>query len=177
MNAIKTVDTNISKYLSRPLLCDLNYKDLKKECIIRGLDFEQTTFASFPFLSGWLLENQFIESDLNNLIKYDKWVEEGLIEAGKDYLVHKSLRLSYLSEDQIEEKTNKIKNKKFPIKKEKRVKNELGLYTGTKKAYTYELAKKGKKINLIIKRVMKRFPDAKEKSIKIWFNRANKENA
>ena len=52
------------------------------------------------------------------------------------------------------------------------VKDENGLRAGTKKSYTYQLAKKGYSLEKTISKVMKKFPDAKEVSIKQWHKRA-----
>ena len=53
----------------------------------------------------------------------------------------------------------------------------MGLITGTKKSLTYELVKKGKSSERIIKKVIKKFPDAKEKSILIWVRKAERDIA
>jgi hypothetical protein len=88
-------------------------------------------------------------------------------------------------------------SKKIGIRKKakvKRAKNkEFNIFQGTKKALTYELSKdlwgkKGKEISEVkalvkqygdkmVERVQKKFPEAQEKSVKIWMSRALKEIA
>jgi len=155
------------------------YKELKKNCITRGLTFDNALLYDFPRLSNWLLKNAHLEEDDNLLDKYDDWMETKLKADGNDYLIHPSLRLGYLgskSEEEIEEKpTKKVKVAK--AEKIKREKDVSGLYKGTKKQYTFDLQRNGKTIDQVLTKVMRKFPDAKEKSIKIWFNRSRKENA
>ena len=57
-------------------------------------------------------------------------------------------------------------------KKPKREKDESGLWKGTKKSYTYELTNKGYTLERITRRVMKKFPEAKPKSIQQWYRAA-----
>ena len=59
-------------------------------------------------------------------------------------------------------------------KKPKRERDTNGLYKGTKKSYTYELAQKGFSIERITRRVKKKFSDASDKSITIWYRNALK---
>ena len=59
-------------------------------------------------------------------------------------------------------------------KKPKKEKNELGLWKGTKKAYTFELTLKGYDLERVTRRVLKHFPEANEKSIKQWYKAALK---
>ena len=81
------------------------------------------------------------------------------------------MRLGYIGEK--DEEGNIIKRKKVPgIKKSKykkpREKDENNLVKGTKKSYTWELTKKGLNLERVIRRVQKKFPDANEKSIRLW---------
>ena len=64
-----------------------------------------------------------------------------------------------------------IKSPKKP-KKPKKEKDDNGLWKGTKKSYVFELTYKGLPIDRIIRRVQKKFPDAKEKSIQQWYRAA-----
>ena len=57
-------------------------------------------------------------------------------------------------------------------KKPKKEKDDNGLWKGTKKSYVFELTYKGLSIDRITRRVQKRFPDAKDKSIQQWYRAA-----
>ena len=65
--------------------------------------------------------------------------------------------------------------KKPKNKKPKAEKDSFGHVKGTKKQYTWELTKRGYDIERITRRVKKKFPDANEKSISLWFRSAKRE--
>jgi len=156
---------------------NLTYKELKRECVARGMPFDDVIGGDFPNLSHWLLNNMLKPKDDQNIIDFDNYTDKILISRGKGDLVHRSLRLSYLGPELdnegeiIEKKPKVIKEKKAP-----RERTETGLFKGTKKAYVQELQSKGKTIEQVIIKVTRKFPDAKEKSIKIWFNKFKKAN-
>jgi len=168
-----TTVNNILKL--RSLDSDLTYKELKKECIIRGKPFPEIVRGDFPNLSNWLLIYHANPIDETLLEKYDNWVEDELNKLGSEYLIHPSLRLSYVGARSDDDTADKlVKSKTVKIAKVAKEKDSSGLYKGTKKSYTFELQQKGKTIQQTIIKVLRKFPDAKEKSIKIWFNRARK---
>jgi len=170
---MSTVQQSISNLTT--LKSDFTYKELKKQCILRGIEFEEATSSSFPHLSSWLLAHRFDDENKDSLYKYDLWIEKQLHEQGKDYLIHNSLRLSFINDGSAEPKPEETKDIKKPKKKRvKRTKNKQGLFSGTKKAYTFELTLAEKPFKTILRRVLKRFPDAREKSVKIWYNKAKK---
>jgi hypothetical protein len=152
---------------------NLTYKNLKIECIVRGMAFREVISGDFWDLSNWLLTNMLKKVDLNLLEQYDNWLDNELLKMGKPELVHNSLRLGYVHR---EEEDKPKKEKIIKEKKEPRQKDKNGLYQGTKKSYTYDCQGRGKTLEQTIIKVCRKFPDAKAKSIKIWFNKAKKEN-
>jgi hypothetical protein len=155
---------------------NLTYKDLKKECIQRGMPFIDVLSGDFPRLTHWLLNNLHKTFNSDLLDEFDDFQEKILKENGKTELIHNSLRLGYLGErddaEPVVKKDKVIKEKKAP-----REKTEGGLFKGTKKAYTFDLQIKGKKLEEVLIKVKRKFPDAVDKSIKIWFNKSRKLNA
>ena len=158
-------------------LHNLTYNDLKRECISRGMEFEKVTMGDFPTLNNWLNHNIAKPKDNNLINEFDDWVDNILISRGRPELVHTSLRLSYVGNkvetDETEKKPKKAKEERKP--KRKREKTDDGIFKGTKKALVWEMVAKGRSLEKTIKRVMRKFPDAKEKSIKIWYNKRKRE--
>lgn len=155
---------------------NLTYKDLKKECIMRGMPFLDVLQGDFPRLTHWLLQNSYKPIDEALLDTFDDYQDKILEANGKQELIHHSLRLGYLGERDDSEPVIK-KEKVTKEKRAPREKTEGGLFKGTKKAYTYELQAKGKTIEETLIKVKRKFPDAVDKSIKIWFNKSKKEKA
>lgn len=154
---------------------NLTYKDLKKECIQRGMPFLDVLSGDFPRLTHWLLNNLHRPFDDTLLDGFDDYQDNILKANGKQELIHTSLRLGYLGERDESEPVVK-KDKTIKEKKPPREKTEGGLFKGTKKAYTFELQLKGKTVQEVIIKVKRKFPDAVEKSIKIWYNKSKKLN-
>lgn len=155
---------------------NMTYKDLKRAVVARGMNFEEVVAGDFYKLNSWLHKNYGNEVDLELLNQYDDWMDKELMGLGQTEMVHPSLRLGYIGDKDTEEnsiKLKKVKQEKKP--KEKREKTEQGLFKGTKKALTFECATKGMNLENTIKKVMKNFDDASEKSIKIWFKKAKRE--
>lgn len=173
---ISDEDINVVKLTSH-----YNMKDLKIQCIIRGIDFDQVVSSDFPNLSMWLLRNRNNEQDESLLKEFDDHVESLLKEHGKEYLIHPSLRLSYVSDStdgrehkmtMVPTKEKKEKTTKVGVSKKEKDKN--GIIKHTKKSLTFKLQKKGYNVDKVIKRVCRRFPDANVKSIKIWFKKSER---
>ena len=163
--ALKSVRVDI-------LLKDMKLKDLQRECIMRGMDFEQMVKSSVLNLSSWLINNWELKKDRELLNEFDHWNNRILYGGGNGDLVHDMLNLGYFEDD-----TGKIKQKRVKgIRKEhkKKERTEDGIFKGTKKALTYECAKKGLSKKDTIDKVMAQFPEASEKSIGIWYNKAKK---
>ena len=152
---------------------DMKLKDLQRECILRGMGFEEMAVASILQLSSWLIDNFERPRKRDRLKEFDDWMNERLEKNGKHDLIHPMLDLSY-SRD---EKTGKKKQKRIKgLRREvvKKERTEDGIFSGTKKAFTYKLTKEGKTKQEVIELVIEQFPEAKEKSIGIWYNKAKK---
>lgn len=161
---------------------NLRYRDMKKECVIRGMDFDKVIEGSIPGLTNWLRAHFNNTSQYELLDIFDDY-QENLIkgflkEKGKneDFLIHPSLRLGYIAEK--DEDGNVIKRKRVKTivkkKKHKRERTSQGIFSGTKKALTYQLQKEGLDKKEVVKKVLEEYPDASIKSIGIWFNKSRK---
>lgn len=154
------------------------YKDLKREAIIRGMPFPDATGAGVQDLIRFI-NNSENTPDVSLIDKYDEWADQQLAQLGYEKgkeLRHPNLRLGFIGEKDSE--GNIVKHKRIKgipkPKKPKRERDENNLYKGTKKSYTFELAKKGFSLERVTRRVKKKFPDASDKSIKIWYRNASK---
>lgn len=157
-------------------LTQMTYKDLKKAAVEKGMPFEEVVSADFFKLNSFIHANAHVKSDKKLVEEFDDWMEQILLNRGQEQLVHPSLRLAYIGNTGEEDtKKREVKPKVISKPKAKRVKNEDGIYGGTKKALTYMLAKKGRSIERTIAKVKRKFPDAADKSIKIWYKKALKE--
>jgi len=155
------------------ILKGLRLKDLQRECVLRGMEFKKVAECSILRLHSWLIQNWDNPIRREAIDEYDRWLDTELSELGRDDLIHPSLNLG-----STENETGQIVKKRIrqvnPQKKKKKSRTVDGIFTGTKKAYTYELAKQGIEKSEAIKMVIEKFPEAKEKSISIWFNKARK---
>jgi hypothetical protein len=170
MNNLRTASITQIANLYSEKGSDLTYKDLKIECIIRGMNFNEVVKSDFFYLANWLSQNISRGKNQNLLDQFDDWVESQIRD--KD-LIHPSLRLGYIQRDEDDlpkpKKEKIVKEKKPPREKDSR-----GLFKGTMKSYTYLLQEKGKTLEQVTLKVTRKFPNAKPKSIKIWFNKAKK---
>lgn len=161
-------------------LTTMKHRDLQRACIVRGIEFQDVVGLSHPNLVSWFIKNFENSQDDNLLIGYDAWTEEQLLKRGYkvgSLLLAPSLKFSYVGDIEQMDKPKLIKsssNAPVVIKKEKSTITEAGVRSGTKKALTYEFALKGITIGETVKQVIMVFPDAQEKSIKIWYKRALK---
>lgn len=161
-------------------LTQMKYRDLKIACIVRGMAFEDIVSGSYPSLASFFRENYYEKQDRGRLEAFDNRMEEELIKRGHDKqspLVQ--FRLSTVLD---EEENSKIRSKSLKgarVAKEKKPRRERdkvhNIFKGTKKALTYELASQGKSIEETVKEVEEKFPEAKKKSIEIWYKRALKD--
>lgn len=163
------------------LTVNLKHKDIKKECVLRGMSFELVVKGSTPDLMNWLFKNMDNGQDPKKLAEYDVYIENLLLAQGYktgDAVLSPSLRLGFTKEieklDKIQDpkKTNSVP--KVDKKPKAEIDEKTGVRKGTKKALTYELTNSGKTIAEIIKLVKASFPDSEEKSIKIWHKRCLK---
>jgi len=156
-----------------------SYKDLKREAVIRGMAFQDVVEANIYSLISFI-ESSLSKPDLSLIDQFDDWVDNQLELIGysaDNAMRHPQLRLGFIGEK--DEDGNITKHKRIKgltkPKKVKRERDEAGLYKGTKKSYTFELARRGKSLEKVNARVLKKFPDASLKSVSIWFRTANRE--
>jgi len=161
---------------------NLKYKDLKRECVIRGMEFDKVISGGIPQLTNWL-RNHFNATIKHVLLDaFDDYQEELIRQAveekgeNPDNVIHPALRLGYIAERNEDGVVTKRKRARTIVKrtKKKRERTEDGIFKGTKKALTFELQQQGLTKELVITTVLEQFPDASEKSIGIWFNKSRK---
>lgn len=168
-------------------LSKLKFQDLKSECIQRGMPFEDIVNSDWHGLKSFIVDNLDGTKDPSKLEEFENWVEAKLLEKGydkDDALVTFKEFTSNSNKDEREEskstaaKDSKVSKKPKGEKKaktKKRQRDDSGLFKGTKKHYVYEGVQKGASIEKVIKKTLAKFPDAKEKSIRIWYRKAKKE--
>jgi len=160
----------------------LKYRDMKRECIIRGMDYDKVLSGTIPKLTNWLRNHFHDELQHTLLNEFDLYQEDlirvAMLAKGQnpDDVIHSALRLGYIAE--VDDEGNVIKRKRVRTlirkKKKRRERTGDGIFQGTKKALTYSLQQEGKDKKEVIAMVMEQFPDASEKSIGIWFNKSRK---
>ena len=162
----------------------LKYRDLQKECVIRGMPYELVAGHPVTELSSFFRSHFHSEMKPELLDGYDNWLEAqiklslDLKEDDDTSLLHPSLRLGYIGEKDEEGKTKKKRVRTtVKKKKKKRERTNDNVFKGTKKALTFQLQGEGLSKEKVIKNVLKEFPDANEKSVGIWFNKARKQRA
>tara|TARA_R110001606_G_scaffold397658_2_gene574839 strand:- start:884 stop:1489 length:606 start_codon:yes stop_codon:yes gene_type:complete len=179
------------------------FKDLQRACLVRGMEPQKMVESDYWKLQSFYIKN-YSEVPNNSLLdEYDEWFDSEMALLGKgadnpDYkwMYHPDLRLGFTTG--TDEKGNLVGSKKprlfkkpKEVTKKERRKDLGGIFAGTKKAMTMELAKEiinkrqakdlDKKLNhdaiigRITKKVLRQFPDANEKSIRIWYNKIKKE--
>lgn len=160
---------------------NMRHKDLKRACVVRGLSFEEVINSTIPGLSNWFINNYANGQSPSLLNEYDAWIKQQLLDRNYkegDPILSPSLRLGYFGEVNPETGETIIKRPKG-IKKPKAPKREreetFGIFTGTKKALTYQCQKEGKTLKETLDIVKAQYKEAVDKSIKIWFNRAKKQ--
>ncbi len=153
-------------------LPNMKFIDLQRACIIRGAEFDFVMRGTIPLLQSFVVKNweNTIKAEL--LDKFDNARIKELKRIGKEG--EPFVRLGFLGE--LENDIPQVREVKIKKPKVKRERNkELGIFGGTKKAKTFECVQKGYSLSKIIKVVRKYFPDVKEKSIKIWIRKAEKQ--
>ena len=156
---------------------NMNHRDMQKKAILLGMKPRNVVGSDHWVLLSYLDENWGQKQNKELLFKFDKWLDRKLIRLGKESIAP-SLRMSFVRDANIENMESAPKKeikKKEPTKTRKpRVKSAYGIVEGTKKHYVYELTKKGKTTDKIVKAVIKKYPESKENSIKIWIGKAKK---
>lgn len=155
------------------------YRDLKRKAVILGMPFPDACSASVFQLINWI--NTSEEKPNKHLInEYDDWMDRQLETAGlakDDPLRSSKLRFGFLGEEGEDgkRKTRRVSGIKKPReKKPPRERDEFNLIKGTKKSYVWELTSKEYELERIIRRMKKKFPEANEKSINLWYRTAKR---
>ena len=155
----------------------LTYRGAKRMAVSLGMPFPDACAGDWGTLMTYI-GNSKTKPDPSLILKYDEWMDKQLEAKGygpNDPMRHYQLRLSYISEDSTTRAPKiGLKSKKEKPVKPKREKDEIGLWKGTKKSYTFELAYRGFTLDRVTKRLLKKFPDANENSIKQWWKKAQK---
>lgn len=158
---------------------NMTYKDMKRRAVSLGMPFPDACSADYNGLASYIHKSE--NKPDNSLIdEYDKWMDHQLELAGyekDDPMRSYQLNLGFIGEDAItkQKKVKRVKGLEKP-KKPKKEKDTNGLWKGTKKSYVFELTLKGMPLERIIRRVQKKFPDAKEKSVQQWYRAALRKN-
>jgi hypothetical protein len=139
--------------------------------------------ANHHSLVSFLYKHFDEPQSISNLAIHDAWVEDQLIKSNKGYVkgkefLHPILKLGLSGDIERVPKTELKPETKVPQIREKKVvekhKTFEGIKMGTKKEMTFSLTEKKIAIADIIKQVKEKFPEAQEKSLKIWHKRALK---
>lgn len=155
------------------------YKDIKRKAIILGMPFPDATAADVGRLLSFI-EKTNNEPDTSLIDLYDQYIDDQLANLGHsvdDPLRSSRLRLGYIGEttESGEVRRKRVRGiKKQRVKKPPRERDGFNLIKGTKKSYVFELTKKGFNLERIQRRVLKKFPEAKPKSIKLWYTAAKR---
>jgi hypothetical protein len=126
------------------------------------------------------ISNSTNKPDKSLIDQYDEWADKQLEAIGyskDDPLRNSRLRLGFLGEEgeNGQRRTKRVPGIKKPReKKPPRERDEFNLIKGTKKSYVFELTAKGFELDRVIRRMKKKFPDANEKSIQLWYRAAKR---
>jgi hypothetical protein len=170
-------------------LTRMKLKDIRRACVARGMDFDYAIESTIPQISGWFIENYDRGQNLLLLNEFDAHVEAKLKALKNpdgtnkykdgDAVFHSALKLGFIgSKDEDGNVTSTKKPRLKALNKQKKAQKEriegTKVFKGTKKAMTYELTIGGTAFPEIWEKVSKQFPEAQEKSVKIWYKRALK---
>lgn len=165
-------------------LYNMKHSDLQKTCVLKGLEFRFIVEWDHHKLSNWFYHNFELGENPVLLDEYDAWMNKQLEERGYkkgDSVFAPCFRLGFAPAiDEITHiKTPGVTTKVIPVsvtikgedKPKRSVDEATGVVSGTKKNLTFTLTKQGLDLPKIVEAVLKAFPDAQEKSIKIWYKR------
>lgn len=158
---------------------NMTYKDLKRKAIILGMPFPDACSAGVFDLLHYINVSEE-KPDKSLIDKYDDWMDKQLENIGyskDDPLRNSRLRLGFLGEEEEngQRRTKRVPGIKKPRgKKPPRERDEFNLIKGTKKSYVFELTAKGFEFDRVIRRMKKKFPEANEKSINLWYRMAKR---
>lgn len=157
---------------------NMKYRDLKRRAVILGMPFPDACSAGVFDLIKFI--NTSDNKPNKHLIdEYDEWMDQQLesLAYEKDNPLRSSkLRLGFLGEDENgEKKTRRVPGIRKPkTKKPPKERDEFNLIKGTKKSYVFQLVSKGRSLERTINLVKKKFPDANDKSISLWYRGAKR---
>jgi hypothetical protein len=173
-------------------LGELKYKDLQSEVIQRGMLYEEVIHADHNSLSSYFIKAYDVPKNPKLLKEFEDRVDQALAEKGykKDDPIRRFRKFT-LDEQEPEVPIVKIPKPPKEIKAPRVKDKQFNIYTGTKKQLTYELTKDlfdklGKKYknnakelckkfsDKLLTRVLAKFPEAQDKSVKIWMARCMK---
>lgn len=155
------------------------FRDAQRQAIVLGMPFMDMLNSDWGGLQSYIYKTHNTP-DPSLLDKYDEWMDEHLASIGyakDDPMRSDKLRLGYLGEDPETGEKRRKRVRGIPKPREKkapRERDEHNLIKGTKKSYVFELTAKGYDIERIKRRVLKKFPEANEKSIKLWHTAAKR---
>lgn len=159
----------------------LTHRELQKECVSRGMPFDEVIGKSHFHLVSFFHRNFENSQNPNLIVEFDSFIEGKLMERGYkkgDIMLSPSLRFGYTKGienlDKIKDPEKVKVSEPKVIKPKAEVDEKTGVRKGTKKSLTYDLTLTGISIDKIIKKVKEKFPEAEEKSIKIWHKRCLK---
>lgn len=154
----------------------MNFRDLQRRAIVLGMPFPDVVSSDAGRLQSFII-NSTNKPDMDLIDKYDDYIDKHLEELGyskDDPIRCYSLRLGFISQDPETKqpvKKRRLKGLSKP-KKTPREKDPSGLWKGTKKSYTFELANKQYTYNRTLRRVLKKFPEANPSSVLQWWRKA-----
>jgi len=100
---------------------NMTYKDIKRNCVARGLSFQEVVDGTVPRLSNWLHHHNNDEVKPELLDQFDDWVEDILRSRGAFDLIHPQLRLGFIGEKDKEGIIRKLKGLKVFLKRKEHV--------------------------------------------------------
>lgn len=158
---------------------NMTYRDLKRKAIVLGMPFPDACAAGVFDLIGYI-ERSTNKPDKSLIDQYDDWMDKQLENIGyskDDPLRNSKLRLGFLGEEgeNGQRKSKRVPGIKKPReKKPPRERDEFNLIKGTKKSYVWSLVAKGYDLERVTRRMKKKFPNANDKSITLWFRTARR---
>lgn len=162
----------------------MNHKALMRAVVSRGLDFQLAIDYDDLQKANWFINNYYDTHPNPKLIdEFDEYRHQVFLANGrtpKKEPWYFDARTNYGFVGEVNEDTGKTKErrikgfkKKLVLKKEKD--KSFNIFKGTKKSLTYDCCVRDIPIDETIDIVTKSFPEALEKSIRIWYSRAKKE--
>lgn len=178
MKKIKTTthEASLEVRIDRTLK-KMKHRDLQKACVLKGLEFQFVISYDHHKLANWFYKHFEDPEDLSRIPEFDVFMEKELTTLGYkrgDPMLAPCFRLGYVPPEFAGD-AKEYKPRKNPSIEPNKPKREIdqttGIVAGTKKSLTYSLTIQGMDLAVIVLKVKEKFPDAQEKSIKIWSKR------